>query len=71
MEIVLLILYLYSIITYTITTVLVVSTYNYKYDKEREIVEAFILITLSPIILPMLVVLAVIQIIKEKKNVSN
>jgi len=68
MEIALLILCLYSIITYTIAIILVVSTYNYKYDKEKEVVEAFILITLSPIILPMLVVLAIIQIIKEKKK---
>jgi hypothetical protein len=71
MEVILLILCLYSIITYTIAIILVASTYNYKYEKEREVVEAFILITLSPIILPILLVLAVIQIIKEKKNVSN
>ena len=63
--IILMILCIYAIITYTIASILVVSTFNYKYNKEREVVEAFLLIILSPVILPILVILAILRLKKQ------
>jgi len=63
--IILMILCIYSIITYIIASILVVSTFNYKYNKEREVIEAFLLIVFSPVILPILVILAILRLKKQ------